>query len=135
MTSYTAADVLKYAAARLWQVTEWTTDSIGGACCEGVDHDAELDAISDAAFEIVKLAGQFGDDPHRYSDGRQVKSTREIEPGVYTVHVWHPNPDEDKIRTWRGYLRSDPDVPSPGVYEVTCDPATQDIHVRVVRLV
>lgn len=48
--------------------------------------------------------------------------------------VWHPDPTRPG-KSWRSALPSDPDVPSPGVYEVATDPATQTITVRVIRLV
>ncbi|ORB26625.1 hypothetical protein [Mycolicibacterium parafortuitum] len=128
----TPSDQLKYAAAILWQRAEWTTDAIAGSCCDD-DHDIELDAITDAACEIRAMAEKLGD-PRTYSDGRQVQTTREIEPGVYTVHVWHPDPSAEQPRSWRGSLRHDPDEQCPGVFEVTTTPETQEIHVRTVRL-
>ncbi|MAS06193.1 MAG: hypothetical protein CL534_16135 [Ahrensia sp.] len=126
------ADYLKYAAAMLWQRVEWTTETIAVSSCDGA-HDHELDAITDAACEIKSLAMQFGD-PRRYSDGRAVQTTQQIEDGCYTVHVWHPEAATEDPRSWRGSLRHDPDEPCPGVYEVTTDPATQQVHVRTVRL-
>ena len=130
-TAPNAADYLKYAAAILWQRAEWTTEAISGSCCDG-DHETEQDAITDVACEISRLAPLFGN-PRRYSDGRHVQTIREIEPGVYTVHVWHPDPSAEKPRSWRGSLRHDPDEQCPGVYEVTTTPQTQEIHVQVVR--
>ncbi|XTP37163.1 hypothetical protein ACORG1_13485 [Mycobacterium sp. TJFP1] len=124
-------DALKYAAALLTQRANWTTDSISGADCTG-DHEPELDAIDETAREICALAAQFGD-PRRYSDGRMVKSAREIEPGVVTEHVWHPDPAAEKPLSWRGTLRHDPGEPCPGIYEVSLTPATQEIHVCTVR--
>lgn len=38
-------------------------------------------------------------------------------------------------RSWRGTLSSgDPDIPSPGIFEVSTDPSTQQIHTRVIRI-
>lgn len=125
------ADALRYAAALLRQRVEWTTDSIGGADCNG-DHELELDAVDETVREICALAAKFGD-PRRYSDGRLVKSSREIEPGVITEHVWHPDPAVEQPTSWRGTLRHDPGEPAPGIYEVSLTPATQEIHVRTVR--
>jgi hypothetical protein len=134
MMNYTAADALKYASAILHERTEWTTDAIGCADC-GDEHEIELDAINDVAIEIRSLAAQFGDF-HHYSDGRRVKSSKEIQLGLVTEHVWHPDPTQEEPRSWRGNLPSgDPDIPSPGIYEVTTDPFTQEIHVRIVQLV
>jgi hypothetical protein len=132
--NYNASDALKYAAAMLHKRLEWTTDAIGGSGCSG-DHEVQLDAIDAALDEIAALAAQFGD-PHHYSDGRRVKSSKEIEAGLTTDHVWHFDPSQEERRSWRGDLLSgDPDVPSPGVFEVETDPATQEILVRVARLV
>lgn len=131
-TQPNAADALKYAAALLRQRADWTTDLIGGSGCN-VDHETSLAAIEATSDEISALATQFGD-PRRYSDGRLVKSAREIEPGLVTEHVWHPDPSAEPATSWRGALRHDPDEPSPGIFEVTLDPAAQVIHVRTVRL-
>jgi hypothetical protein len=129
-----ATDVLKYAAAILRERTDWTTDAIGGSECDE-DHETELDAIDAIGKEITSLAAQFGD-LHHYSDGRRVKSSKEIQLGLTTSHVWHYDPQQEERRSWRGNLPSgDPDVPSPGIYEVTIDPECQEIHVRVARLV
>ena len=127
-----ADDAIKYAAALLQQRLAWTTDTIGGSDCD-VDHETELDAILEACTEIQALAAQYGS-PHRYSDGRLVVSHAEIQPGLTTEHVWQPDPAQEQARSWRGNLPSDPDVPPPGIYEVTTTPQTQDVHVRVVRL-
>ncbi|GAB5904575.1 hypothetical protein [Mycobacteroides chelonae] len=126
------ADMLKYAAALLAARLEWITDEITGSGCDHGGHEPSIDALCDTGIQISELASLCGD-PLRYSDGRQVKSTREIEQGVITSHVWYPDPGQEKPQSWRGALRHDPDEPSPGVYEVTLTPATQDIHVRVVR--
>lgn len=133
MPDISATDALKYGAALLQQRTEWTTDSISGADCNA-DHDPEVGLIEATAAEIIRLAARFGD-PRRYSDGRLVKSTREIEPGFITEHVWHPDPTAEEPRSWRGTLRHDPDEPCPGLYEVSLTPATQEIHIRTVRAI
>ncbi|MCH9729156.1 MAG: hypothetical protein K0U84_05660 [Actinomycetia bacterium] len=130
-TTPNAADYLKYAAAILRQRIDWTTDAIGGSDCT-IDHVRELDAIDDTLIEITYLAAQFGD-PHHYADGRRVKTATEIEHGVVTEHVWHPDITAEEPRSWRGTLRHDPDQPCPGLYEVSTTPATQELHVRVVR--
>ncbi len=129
-----AEDAMKYAAAILWERLEWALDEIGGAGCDQDGHELSLDALHDVGVRIGRLAARFGN-VNTYSDGRAVRTSQDIEEGVYTSHVWHPNVHEDTVHTWRGSLRHDPDEPSPGVYEVTCEPTTQEIHVRVVRLV
>ncbi|MDP7703238.1 hypothetical protein [Mycobacterium sp. TY815] len=126
-----ADDYIKYAAAMVRERIEWTTDEIGGACC-GHGHDIPLDALMYLRADVEALAAKFGD-INTYSDGRKVKTGTQIEHGVYTEKVWHPDPSAEKPHSWRGHLLSDPGIPSPGIYEVTTYPATQEIHVRVVR--
>ena len=130
--SFPALDALKYAAALLRQRTEWTTDSISGADCTA-DHEPEVSAIEATAAEITRLAAQFGD-PRRYSDGRFVEISTEIQPGLIAHHVWQPYPAAEQPTSWRASLPHDPGAPSPGVYEVSTDPETQCIHVRTVRV-
>ncbi|CAN3128577.1 hypothetical protein ACNUDN_11700 [Mycobacterium sp. smrl_JER01] len=133
-SSPTASDYLKYAAARLSQTTDWATDSICGSCCEGADgHEAECDAINATTTEILAMAAQFGD-PRRYSDGRRVVSSRQIDDSsIVAQHVWHPDPTAEPSHSWRGVLPHDPGEAAPGVYEVSTDPMVQEIFVRVVR--
>ena len=126
-----AADYLKYAAAALKQRIDWTTDAIGGALCEG-DHETPLDALHGISRDITAITTQFGD-PDRYSDGRQVTTVREIEPGLITEHIWHPDPTTEEPRSWRGHLMFDPDESCPGVYQIETDPTTQQVRVQVVR--
>lgn len=125
-------DALKYAAAIVRARIEWTTAEIGGSGCD-CGHDTPLDALADLPSDIIELVKQFSD-TGTYSDGRQVKTEAQIETGVYTQHVWHPDPTAEEPRSWTGHLHCDPGVPSPGVYKVTTDPATQVIDVQVLRL-
>ncbi|CAM3224952.1 hypothetical protein [Tsukamurella hominis] len=128
-------DAIKYLAARLAERTDWAIDSIGGSGCDH-DHDDELNALMDAVAEVRTFAAEFAGDPHHYSDGRLVKSSAQIDDGLYTSVVWHPIVERDEARSWRGALLSGaPGVPSPGLYEVETDPTTQMITVRVVRAV
>lgn len=126
-----ADDALKYAAALLKATADWTGDEISGSECGG-GHEVALDAVDDRVRTVVDLAAEFGN-PLIYSDGRVVKSRKTIDGGLITEHIWHPDPTVEKPSSWRGYLLSDPGIPSPGVYEVETDPSTQTIHVRVVR--
>lgn len=132
--STTPSDALKWATAILRACEEWTTDSIAGSGCDHDGHAAELDAIHDVVTEIRSLAIElFGRELMVYSDGRAVEQYAQIEDGVVTHHVWHPDPTSEDPRSWRGTLRHDPGEPSPGVYEVSTDPARQSIRVQVVR--
>ena len=130
-----ADDALKYAAARLHSCTDWAIDSIAGSICEGADgHEVELEAIADIVAAVNGIAAGFGN-RLVYSDGRLVRSTKEIQYGRTTERIWHPDVALDEVTSWRGDLPSDPGVPSPGRYEVTCYPVTQEMHVRVVKSV
>ena len=127
-----AVDNLKYFAARGRQVTDWACDSIGGSGCDQ-EHEHELNAIDDLTGQLRVIAAGYGD-PLVYSDGRVVRTEKEVQPGLVVSHVWRPDPATEEPYSWRSSLPSgDPDVPSPGVYEVSSDPATQSIHIRVVR--
>ncbi|MET4432078.1 hypothetical protein [Mycolicibacterium sp. 624] len=122
-----ADDALKYALTLFEERTEWAHSTV--AVCDDDGHDiGYLDA---ALCEVEELAMQFGD-PQRYSDGRRIKSRAEIQPGFITEHIWHPDPDQEKPRSWHGKLPSDPGVPCPGVYAVATGPTTQTISVRVM---
>lgn len=133
-----AVDALKYAAAILKARTDSALDGIAASGCGHDDdedrHTAEIDAIRDVVAEILDLAAQFGD-PRRYSDGRRVQSTAQIEGNFRTVHIWHPDAHVEKSASWRGSLLPwDEDTPSPGVFEVTTNPRTQCLNVQVVRV-
>lgn len=131
----TALDYLKYVAKFVRRRVDWTTDEIGGSGCDHGGHELQCGAISQLCGELDDVVALFDGDPNRYSDGRAVESGAWIENAVYVSHVWHPDPSQDKSRSWRGKLLHDPGTPCPGIYEVTTDPATQEIHVRVIRLV
>ena len=134
-STVSAEDALKYAVALVRERVGWTTDAIAGSCCDQ-SHEIETDAIWDLRDELAQLTAPFGD-PNRYSDGRAVYSSREVdaECGLVTGHIWHPDAGAEEPRSWRGNLHSGyPDVPSPGIFEVSTDPLTQSIHVRVVRV-
>lgn len=98
-----ADDALKYAVALLNYRAEWINDSIGGSDCN-TDHDVELDALTGIARQISTMAANFGD-LQRYSDGRLIKSSREIQRGFITEHLWHPDPEVEAISSWRGFSR------------------------------
>jgi hypothetical protein len=138
-----ADDALKYCAAILKEQTEWIADGISGAPCNGnnveedgirycVDHEPEIAALDSVVAQVLRMAARFGD-PNRYSDGRLVKSHGRIGHQMTTVHVWHPVPSEEKPKSWGGPLPHDPDTASPGVYEVSTDPVTQNLHTCVIR--
>jgi hypothetical protein len=134
--SIRAADALRYAVAKLTSCTDWACDSIAGSLCDHGGHEDELDAINAVAAFIQGLAARFGE-LNRYSDGRLVKTQREVEEdsGLRVEHIWEPNPYAEEPSSWRGNLHSGhPDIASPGVYEVSTSPLTQELHIRVLTL-
>lgn len=127
-----ADDVLKYVSAQLTSITQWVGDAIAGSPC-GEDHELPLDMLDSTVADIRKLAVHYGR-PNRYSDGRAVVTRVEIDKGHYTEHIWHPDVSAEQPSSWTGILYSgDPDLPSPGVFQVSTYPFTQEIHVQVVR--
>lgn len=134
-----ADDAIKYAAAILHERTSWACEAIGTSEeCGNTEqwgddvHGDQLEAISLVVAEITALAAQFGDQRH-YSDGRLLTSRADIEVGMYTTHIWHPDPSREMPLRWRGELLHDPGTPRKGIYEVSTNPVTQELYVRVLR--
>lgn len=124
-----ADDALKYALAVFGERTEWVHSDLSE--CDG-DSEHRVGYLDDALCTIEELTLPFGDQL-RYSDGRRIESTARITDAVYTSHIWHPDPTQEEPRAWSGDLPSgDPDLASPGTYEVKTDPFTQTIEVNVV---
>lgn len=142
MPTVCAEDALKYAAAILTERISWTTEAIGcseecghGEQCGDDVHRDELEAIDAVVREIRSFAARFGDS-RRYSDGRMIIAHAEIVRGFVAEHIWHPSPAEEQPQTRGGEVPSfDPNRPSPGRYQVSSEPATQTLHVRVMRAV
>ncbi|WNG79957.1 hypothetical protein C6A86_016965 [Mycobacterium sp. ITM-2016-00316] len=124
-----AEDALKYALAIFGDRTEWARSDFG-ACDGDTEHDVSY--LDGALCEIGGMAMLFGDQRY-YSDGRLIESEIPIIKGLRSSHIWHPDPAQDGPRTRSGELPSfDPDLPSPGTYEITIDPFAQSVHVRAV---
>ncbi|BBY48380.1 hypothetical protein MARA_18480 [Mycolicibacterium arabiense] len=90
---------------------------------------------------ILDLAAQLGDgerrfDDEHYSDGRLVETTVDIAPaGSGTAHhVWHPDPAAEQPDSSVTNLGDDAFGRSSGFFEVTTDPATQELRAYLVRL-
>lgn len=140
MTKHTPTDSLRYLESHVGNGLEYVIDRLGWSLLDGLTEDETedlqniLESLHDA---IVTERKSHTDNRYYYDDGRAVKSRADIEEGHHVEQVWHPNPKaEPEPHSWRGNLSSgDPDQASPGVYEVTITPETQDIHVRTVRMV
>lgn len=123
----TIEDRIKHAAAEADSASDWALSEIGD--CDG-ERDLAVDVLCEALAKLLAAVHQL-DNRHRYSDGRAIVSRVEIVDGLVAQHIWKP--DGEEPTKWRSDLPSfDPDVPSPGKYEVTTDPATQGIHVRIL---
>lgn len=127
-----ADDALKYVAAVAAVRINVALKGIRGSdVCDG--HEGEGDEIWNVVKDIQQQAAKFGDTT-RYSDGRSVFTAANIDNYTAVLYIWTPDAAEESPRSWTGTLLSDPGAPSPGVYEVSTDPTTQQLHVRVVRL-
>ncbi|MGY2019367.1 hypothetical protein [Nocardia gipuzkoensis] len=135
MAKYTQFDALQWLAYRVKSVVGWTTDSIAWSSldnCPGDDHEPELTALGDLIEEmnavLSLLVGHWG----KYSDGRDVVTRVRIEDGHELSHLWSPDLDTDKPKTFTGRLLADPGEDN-GKYEVRIIPP-QTVEVRVLRL-
>ena len=122
---YTSMDVLKYMAYRVRNTISWTVDSLP---IEGDDGEHEIDALCALAEEFETLLGPLCEAWNHYSDGREIQTSREIEHGFTTSHVWHPDPAQDTEQTYSGRLLADPGE-NNGTYEVRIVPP-QEVTVR-----
>lgn len=138
--THTPTDSLRYLEARIGSGLEYVIDRLGWSLLDGLTEDETEDLqniLESLQAEIQAQRKSHTANRWYYDDGRAVKSRADIEEGHYTEQVWHPDPGaEPEPHSWRGNLLSgEPDVASPGIYEVTITPEDQQIHVRTVRLV
>lgn len=132
----TAEDALKFLAAHGRQNLDYAIDAL----CDLAENDEELvghiqDLLMEVQSELDAAVEAHTDRRWRYSNGRVVRTAKEIQYGLVTSHVWHPEPGYEQPRSWHGPLPSDPGVPSPGIYTVALDPVRQAIDVNVIRAV
>ena len=139
-TDYSPLDSLRYINSHCGDLLDYVLDRLScdlGAAdtedlqsmLESIQADIRTELKAHASDATMPAQAQY------YSNGRRVRSSAEIEYGLVTSHTWHPDASAQESRSWRSSLPSDPGVPSPGIYEVTLEPATTDIFVRVVRTV
>lgn len=117
--------------AEFYQVPVKTIQTVVQRNREELDDDGELLGLRDSVRELAALFG----DINKYHDGRLVRSYIQIEYGLTTERIWHPDPAQDAVTRWDGHLLHDPGTPCPGKYVVTCDPDGQCVDVRVIRAV
>jgi hypothetical protein len=142
-TNYSPLDSLRYINSHCFDLLDYVIDSLGCSKPNGLNEEqtedlqAMLESVQVDIRTELKAHASDATMPARlqsYSNGRRVRSDAEIQYGLVTSHTWHPDASAQETRSWRSSLPSDPGVPSPGIYEVTLEPAAQDIHVRVVRI-
>ena len=127
-TMPSAEDMFKYAAALLDERAEWALGSIASTE-SGDDHENALNGMQAIVEEIGCMAEEFGD-PNRYSCGRRIRTQIDVQRGLVTEHIWHPDPGSEAVLSWTGDLPPKVDGGPPrGRYEVTIDPWTQDVTV------
>lgn len=123
-------DRLIYAALSARTGIDWATGSASDHghwddCCG-----PECDALDNASDQLAAAVNQF----RRYSDGRPIRSTIDVEPGHRFTHTWPPGPDPQPgpIELCRGELsRCDADR-SRGTFIVWIHPADSMLHIEIV---
>jgi hypothetical protein len=102
-TTPTPADHLRYVFAEVNSLLEGAADMLAGNCYEqhrpAEQHAADLDHVLDlldscrtTIFNAVSAVTADRDDVRRYSDGRPVSTTVELELGCHFTYDWHPDP-------------------------------------------
>ncbi len=125
--TYTSLDVLKFLIRDLERTLDWTLDSLGEQGL-AVDAHPELEAIEALGAEAARLCGPLVEAWNRYSDGREVLTTVEIENGHVYSMLWNPDPTKDVALVHRGKLLADQGEDN-GRYEIHVTPP-QSVTVR-----
>lgn len=145
--SFSALDVLKYQAAIGKSQIEWATDYIGGNVYHGLSDDAAsqiedaledpIETINDYAkgilASVLDIEPDFTLSEGRYSDGRRISSSVEIETGMTFSHTWHYDVSKGPQGPFwirGGELGADPGQYA-GSYAVKVDPSNQTLEVEV----
>jgi hypothetical protein len=144
--SYTVLDVLKYQAAIGKSHIEWATDYISGNVYHGLSDDAarQIEDVLEHPIETIDeyakgiLAAVLDVEPDftlsegRYSDGRRLTSSVQIETGMTFSHTWHYDASKGPQEPFwirGGELGADPGQYA-GSYAVMVDPSTQTLEVE-----
>lgn len=96
---YTRDDLLKYFSRRAASYIDWVVDT-------SEDSESEpMESLADFGVAIKQLTlPLIGDDWDKYSDGRAVELTVEVQHGHKFTQLWHPDPAKDVKRTYTGAL-------------------------------
>lgn len=126
MSTYSAADALKYLRILVGREVDSAVERLYDEL--QVDAHPELERLWDLGKRIAAVIDPLDLDWDRYSDGRRVQSSAEIEQGHTFVHLWQPDPDSESERRFTGDLLADPGQ-SKGTYEATIVPP-QTVTIR-----
>lgn len=122
-----AKDNLKYVVLALSSRIDKAFDSFDRG-----DDDALVSVMTGILSLLRSFSADLGDD-ETYSNGRDVMTEVEVVRGIYTEHVWRPDPNAEESVQWEEDLTAPcsdgPDV----VCEVVTDPKTQTLHTKVVQ--
>jgi hypothetical protein len=98
MTTY-PIDYLKYVALEGGERLEYIDFKLSAMTIDhpGTGPEIEdlhqlLDNVRYLLADAVRACSPAPADQYTYSDGRQVMSRVDLEPGNYTTYVWHPDP-------------------------------------------
>jgi hypothetical protein len=127
MSAYTSLDALKYLARHIERTVDWTTDGLSNKGIYSDEH-VELEAIHSLVDDLGDILGPLSEAWGHYSDGREIVTTVEIEPGHSHEHAWHPDPAKNLPRVVTGKLLADPGEDN-GTYEIRIVPP-QTVEVR-----
>jgi len=128
MVDYDSLDALKYLVRHVERTVDWTTDGLSGKEIYGDDH-PEVDAIHRLVDDLGEVLAPLSEAWGTYSDGREITTRVEIEPGHHYEHLWHPDPAKNKAHVLTGNLLADPGE-NNGTYEIVITPP-QSVVVRV----
>lgn len=126
--TYTSLDALKYLAREVRRTVDWTTDSLFGSGIFENDP-PEVEAICQMVDDMESLLRPLPEAWNRYSDGREIRVSVEIERGHSYDHLWHPDPSKNAAKVIRGRLLADPGEDN-GTYEIRIVPP-QTVQVQV----
>lgn len=117
---YTSIDALKYLAYEVETTVGWTVESLAD---DGVDEDRhpQIGEIWGLIEMVREVLGPIPEAWNNYSDGREIVSRVEVEPGLTFSHCWHPDPDRNKPQVHTGRRLSDPGEDN-GTYEIRIVP-------------
>lgn len=102
-TTYTAGDVLAWAACTIAEATSWATEAIMShpdlPSDLAEEFETPVECIDLSSYKLSQVAEEYGHTPSVYSDGRPVMTHIELGPGYGYSHLWHFDSTRDEPRT------------------------------------